>query len=297
MGDLHVRVSLDPDSVTRDEEALLRKLAEREAPGSREEGFWTRMKEARAPSAGPFPTGELAFPPRRARPRAEALAALFAASAQSARGRRGLLTHFRRSRCLAVATAVRETTAHPAPASRSVAQLTPTGPGVEGPSLVQTVGDLRIAPPGARRLDPAHLVVDPGMAFGTGDHPTTRSSFGSCSASSFATRRSRSRAGAVLAIAAAKLGAGSPLCSSIPCDRQATGNVGKRRRDVVHVIEGTRCCCYRSSLRSTSSSLEHRVERSPRSPAEIARAVSPGGRAVLAGFSSKRDDARSGRTG
>jgi molecular chaperone DnaJ len=48
VGDLHVRVQLwTPDSVTRDEEALLRKLAEtHKAPESREKGFWTRMKEA-----------------------------------------------------------------------------------------------------------------------------------------------------------------------------------------------------------------------------------------------------------
>ena len=48
VGDLHVRVQLwTPDSITRDEEALLRKLAEtQKAPQAREKGFWTRMKEA-----------------------------------------------------------------------------------------------------------------------------------------------------------------------------------------------------------------------------------------------------------
>jgi molecular chaperone DnaJ len=48
VGDLHVRVQLwTPDAVTRDEEALLRKLAETsKVPQSREKGFWTRMKEA-----------------------------------------------------------------------------------------------------------------------------------------------------------------------------------------------------------------------------------------------------------
>ncbi len=48
VGDLHVRVQLwTPDSVTRDEEAVLRKLAEtHKAPESREKGFWTRMREA-----------------------------------------------------------------------------------------------------------------------------------------------------------------------------------------------------------------------------------------------------------
>jgi molecular chaperone DnaJ len=48
IGDLHVRVQLwTPDSVTREEEQLLRKLAEtQKPPQSREKGFWTRMKEA-----------------------------------------------------------------------------------------------------------------------------------------------------------------------------------------------------------------------------------------------------------
>jgi molecular chaperone DnaJ len=48
VGDLHVRVQLwTPDSVSREEEALLRKLAEtQKAPQFREKGFWTRMKEA-----------------------------------------------------------------------------------------------------------------------------------------------------------------------------------------------------------------------------------------------------------
>jgi len=47
VGDLHVRVQLwTPDSVTREEETLLRKLAEtQKAPQAREKGFWTRMKE------------------------------------------------------------------------------------------------------------------------------------------------------------------------------------------------------------------------------------------------------------
>ena len=48
VGDLHVRVQLwTPDSVSREEEALLRKLAEtQKPPQAREKGFWTRMKEA-----------------------------------------------------------------------------------------------------------------------------------------------------------------------------------------------------------------------------------------------------------
>jgi molecular chaperone DnaJ len=48
VGDLHVRVQLwTPDSVSREEEALLRKLAEtQKTPQAREKGFWSKMKEA-----------------------------------------------------------------------------------------------------------------------------------------------------------------------------------------------------------------------------------------------------------
>jgi molecular chaperone DnaJ len=48
-GDLHVRVQLwTPDELTRDEETLIRKLAEVAAkpPQTRAKGFWTKMKEA-----------------------------------------------------------------------------------------------------------------------------------------------------------------------------------------------------------------------------------------------------------
>jgi molecular chaperone DnaJ len=48
-GDMHVRVQLwTPDDLTREEESLLRRLAEIESkpPQTRAKGFWTKMKEA-----------------------------------------------------------------------------------------------------------------------------------------------------------------------------------------------------------------------------------------------------------
>jgi molecular chaperone DnaJ len=48
VGDLHVRVQLwTPDSVSPEEEAILKQLAtfERHPPESREKGFWAKMKE------------------------------------------------------------------------------------------------------------------------------------------------------------------------------------------------------------------------------------------------------------
>jgi molecular chaperone DnaJ len=48
-GDLHVRVQLwTPDSISPDEEALVRQLAalERAAPETRSKGLWAKMKEA-----------------------------------------------------------------------------------------------------------------------------------------------------------------------------------------------------------------------------------------------------------
>ena len=107
------------------------------------------------------------------------------------------------------------------------------------------LGRLAIVPPWfAAGRDPARtIVIDPGMAFGTGDHPTTRG----------VTRLLPAviRAGdfvadlgagsAVLSIAAAKLGAGR--VAAIECDPDAIGNAEENvaRNDVtgsVTVIEG-----------------------------------------------------------
>jgi ribosomal protein L11 methyltransferase len=91
---------------------------------------------------------------------------------------------------------------------------------------VQQVGALTVAPPWlAEGLDPATtIVVDPGMAFGTGDHATTR---GVLRLLPSVVRRGDRVAdvgagSAVLAIAAAKLGASA--VAAIEIDADAIGN-------------------------------------------------------------------------
>jgi len=115
----------------------------------------------------------------------------------------------------------------------------------KGMLAVQEVGTLRIAPPWlASDQDAATtIVIDPGMAFGTGDHPTTR---GVVRLMQRVRVRGVSAAdlgagSAVLAIAAAKLGA--RRVAAVELDPDAIGNalenVARNRVDgVVHVIEG-----------------------------------------------------------
>ena len=110
---------------------------------------------------------------------------------------------------------------------------------------VQSLGDLSVAPPWlAESLDPAKtIVIDPGMAFGTGEHATTR---GVVRLMQRVIRRGDRVAdlgagSAVLAIAAAKLGAGS--VAAIEIDNDAIGNAEENvKRNgvaaVVRVIEG-----------------------------------------------------------
>ena len=155
----------------------------------------------------------------------------------------------------------------------------------------QVVGALRIAPPWlAGDLDPATtIVVDPGMAFGTGDHPTTRG-----------VARLMQRVGvrdargadlgagsAVLAIAAAKLGA--RVVTAVELDPDAIGNaVENVERNgvagVVHVVEGDALVLLPLLapvdliLANIVSSVH--VELLP----VIARALAPNGRAVLSGI-------------
>src|SRR5687767_9560580 len=109
----------------------------------------------------------------------------------------------------------------------------------------QVVGALRIAPPWlAAGLDPARtIVVDPGMAFGTGDHPTTRGVTRLMQRITIAGARvaDLGAGSAVLAIAAAKLGARA--ATAVELDPDAIGNAIENvaRNDVtsiVHVVEG-----------------------------------------------------------
>jgi ribosomal protein L11 methyltransferase len=110
---------------------------------------------------------------------------------------------------------------------------------------VQTLGALAVAPPWlAAGLDPARtIVIDPGMAFGTGDHPTTRGVLRlmpSCIRPGQVVA-DLGTGSAVLAIAAAKLGAAR--VAAIELDPDAIGNAEDNvaRNDVadrVRVIEG-----------------------------------------------------------
>lgn len=114
-----------------------------------------------------------------------------------------------------------------------------------GRIFAHALGALTIAPPWlAAGLDPARtIVIDPGMAFGTGEHATTRGVVrlmqGVIRAGDLAA--DLGAGSAVLAIAAAKLGAAR--VAAIELDADAIGNaVENVERNgvagVVHVIEG-----------------------------------------------------------
>jgi len=110
---------------------------------------------------------------------------------------------------------------------------------------VRTVGDLWIAPPWlATDLDPSRtIVVDPGMAFGTGDHSTTRSVVRLMQRLTIRDARvaDLGAGSAVLAIAAAKLGARTVTAVELDPDAIANANENVERNGVesiVHVIEG-----------------------------------------------------------
>ena len=156
---------------------------------------------------------------------------------------------------------------------------------------VQQVGMLRIAPPWlASDSDRATtIVIDPGMAFGTGDHPTTRGVVRLM-------QRVRVRdlrvadlgaGSAVLAIAAAKLGARQ--VTAVELDPDAIGNAVENvaRNGVVglvHVIEGDAglilplLAPVDLVLANIVSSVH--IELLP----VIATSLSDGGRAILSGI-------------
>jgi ribosomal protein L11 methyltransferase len=109
----------------------------------------------------------------------------------------------------------------------------------------QTVGALRIAPPWlAAELDAGRtIVIDPGMAFGTGDHATTRAVVRLMQRLPIRGARvaDLGAGSAVLAIAAAKLGARN--VAAVELDPDAIGNAIENVErngvtDTVHVIEG-----------------------------------------------------------
>jgi ribosomal protein L11 methyltransferase len=178
--------------------------------------------------------------------REAALAALFAAGAQGVHeDGAALVTHFPPEADVeSVAVAVRD--ADPgADVTIGRAADTDWSEAWKGLLAVQTVGALRIAPPWlATDLEPARtIVVDPGMAFGTGDHPTTRSVVRLMQRIALANARvaDLGAGSAVLSIAAAKLGART--VTAIELDPDAMGNAAENIErngvaDVVHLIEG-----------------------------------------------------------
>jgi ribosomal protein L11 methyltransferase len=110
---------------------------------------------------------------------------------------------------------------------------------------VQSLGSLQVAPPWlAESLDPTTtIVIEPGMAFGTGEHATTRGVVRLLqSVLRPGDRVADLGAGsAVLSIAAAKLGASS--VAAIELDADSIGNAEENVQrngvsDVVRVIEG-----------------------------------------------------------
>ena len=181
-----------------------------------------------------------------ARKREAALAALFAAGAQGVHEDGvSLVTHFPPETDLeAVAVAIRA--ADPgADVKIRRAVDTDWSEAWKSQLSVQTVDALHIAPPWLTAgLDPATtIVVDPGMAFGTGDHATTRSVVRLMQRLPIRGARvaDLGAGSAVLSIAAAKLGA--RIVSAIELDPDAIGNAleNVERNDVagvVHVIEG-----------------------------------------------------------
>ena len=175
-----------------------------------------------------------------------ALAALFAAGAQGVHeDGNALVTHFPPEADIdGISATVRDAD----PGADVAVGRTPDTDWSEawkGLLSVQTVGGLRIAPPWlAGGLDPATtVVIDPGMAFGTGDHATTRSVVRLMQRLPVAGARvaDLGTGSAVLAIAAAKLGART--VTAVELDPDAIGNAieNVERNDVakvVHVIEG-----------------------------------------------------------
>jgi ribosomal protein L11 methyltransferase len=178
--------------------------------------------------------------------RDRALAALFAAGAQGVHEDGvALITHFPPEADVQnVAESVREAD----PGANVTVGHTPDTDWSEAWRFLlktQEVGALRIAPPWlAGDLDPATtIVVDPGMAFGTGDHPTTRGVVRLMQRIPLRDARvaDLGAGSAVLAIAAAKLGARN--VAAVEIDPDAIGNAIENVErngvsETVHVMQG-----------------------------------------------------------
>ncbi|MFN2602622.1 MAG: 50S ribosomal protein L11 methyltransferase [Gemmatimonadaceae bacterium] len=111
--------------------------------------------------------------------------------------------------------------------------------------VAHRLGALTIAPPWlAENLDPGHaVIIDPAMAFGTGEHATTRGvirlmqtiPLDACTVADLGA------GSAILSIAAAKLGARSVVAIEIDPDATSNASLNIRQNGVgdrVHFIEG-----------------------------------------------------------
>ena len=110
---------------------------------------------------------------------------------------------------------------------------------------VVTLGSLTVTPPWlASGLDRRHtIVIDPGMAFGTGDHASTRGALLLMQdvVRAGSTVADLGSGSAILSIAAAKLGASRVWAIEIDAEAQgnAASNVDENDvGDVVHLLEG-----------------------------------------------------------
>jgi len=178
--------------------------------------------------------------------RDEAMAALFAAGAQGVHEQGAALATSFPDEAGANAAAAAVRAVDPV----AICDVQPTPPvdwsvAWRDHAKVVTLGSLTIAPPWlAGGLDPARtIVIDPGMAFGTGDHASTR---GAATLLQEVMKDGMEVAdlgsgSGVLSIAAARLGAARVWAIEIDPEAQTNAAENVERNavgDVVHLIEG-----------------------------------------------------------
>jgi len=221
------------------------------------------------------------------------LAALFAAGSQGVQQEAGgtLLTHFPPGTDVEAVRARIDAADVGASVEIGVADAVDWTEAWKERVRAHALGPLTVAPPWlADRFDPrSTVVIDPGMAFGTGEHPTTR---GVVRLMPRVLREGDLVAdlgagSAVLAIAAAKLGA--RRVAAIELDEEAIGNAEENvaRNDVadrVTVIQGDAAellplvAPVRVVLANIISSVLTRILPG------IAAALSPDGQAIVSGI-------------
>lgn len=178
--------------------------------------------------------------------REEVLAALFAAGAQGVHeDGTALVTHFPSARELEEALASLREVAPGASCETGTTDPTDWSVHWRDKLHAHTVGALTVAPTWlADGLDPARsVIVEPGMAFGTGDHATTR---GVLRLMQDVVRpgfvvADLGAGSAILSIAAARLGASRVFAIEYDGDAISNAEENVRRNDVegvVHVFEG-----------------------------------------------------------